>query len=215
MSELRLPASRGDIRSEIEIKRSTFITILRRVASADEARDLLADARAEFPDARHHCSAYVVSQVGAQPLQHSSDDGEPSGTAGRPMLDVLTGHSLTDTAAVVVRYFGGTLLGTGGLVRAYTDSVRTALEGEELVEQIVDERRRLSLSHADAGRIEAELRARGYEIVSVDYLSTRVELDVAVHDVDRFEVDLAALTSGAVRSQPAGHVISEVPAHAQ
>ncbi|WP_353066308.1 IMPACT family protein [Arcanobacterium hippocoleae] len=118
-----------EIRHTIEIKRSEFITVIRRTDSQELARIFINEIRDEFPDARHHCSAYIISMPGAQPLQHSSDDGEPSGTAGRPMLDTLNGFNLSNLTAVVVRYFGGTLLGTGGLVRAYSSSVRECLRG--------------------------------------------------------------------------------------
>ncbi|QOR48319.1 YigZ family protein [Trueperella pecoris] len=211
MTELRL-ALHTDLRSEIEIKRSRFITIARRVGEVEEARQVLADARADFPDARHHCSAYVVSQLGAQPVLNSSDDGEPSGTAGRPMLDVLTGHGLTDIAVVVVRYFGGTLLGTGGLVRAYSDAVRAALSGTPLASQLTLARMRVSALHATAGKLEADLRGRGYDVVSVDYGATRTHIDVAVADVSSFEAELAQLSAGAVKAEDVGVVVVEKPA---
>lgn len=207
MTELRLASP--DLRAEIEIKRSRFIALARRVTTVDEARTLLADARSEFPDARHHCSAYVVSVTDAQPILHSSDDGEPSGTAGRPMLDVLTGHGITDIAVVVVRYFGGTLLGTGGLVRAYSDAVRAVLSGAPVVEQIVRPLARVSVLHASAGKLEADLRGRGYDVVSVDYGPTRVHIDVA-HEAG-FESELAEISAGSARAEDIGVVIRETP----
>ena len=88
---------------------------------------MIARVKSQWPDARHHCSAFIVAVAGQHDVEHSSDDGEPSGTAGRPMLDVLRGAELGQVCAVVVRYFGGVLLGTGGLVRAYSDSVHAAL----------------------------------------------------------------------------------------
>jgi len=118
---------------EIEVKKSRFLTLVARVSTPAEAREVVNERKAAMPDARHHCAAFVVSADGAQPFSHSSDDGEPSGTAGRPMLDVLAGSKLVDVVAVVTRYFGGTLLGTGGLVRAYSDSVRECLEGAPVV----------------------------------------------------------------------------------
>ncbi|NLW13216.1 MAG: YigZ family protein [Trueperella sp.] len=209
MTELRL-STRRELRAELDIKRSRFIAIARRVSSVDAARAVLADARTEFPDARHHCSAFVVSQPGAQPTVNSSDDGEPSGTAGRPMLDVLTGHDLTDISVVVVRYFGGTLLGTGGLVRAYSDSVRAVLSDAKLVRQVVYRKQRVSVGHALAGKVEAELRGRGYEVIGVDYGATAVDIDVAVADPRDFAADLAELSAGQARPQDIGTVIHEV-----
>ena len=123
MSSLIVQARGSLTTGEIEIKRSRFITWIGRADDGGEARDLIAMAKSEYPDARHHCSAYIHEVPGANRVERSSDDGEPSGTAGRPMLDVLVGSGLTDVAAVVIRYFGGVKLGTGGLVRAYSDAV--------------------------------------------------------------------------------------------
>lgn len=208
---LRLPAG-TELRSKLEIKRSRFITLIRRVESADSARQLVADARAEFPDARHHCSAYVVSVPGAQPLSHSSDDGEPSGTAGRPMLDVLTGGGLTDIAAVVVRYFGGTLLGTGGLVRAYSDAVRLTLSDTPLVQPVTRSIQRLVLPHASAGKFEAEARGRGYAVVETLYESDGVVFRVAVDNVDQFGIFVSENSRGEIEPIPDGSLIIDQPA---
>ena len=119
-------AAGGGFRHEIEIKRSRFITILRRAATEEDARALVSELRREFHDARHHCSAFVLGPD--RDIQRSSDDGEPSGTAGIPMLEALLRREtvpgvtdLSDVSAVVVRYFGGILLGAGGLVRAYSE----------------------------------------------------------------------------------------------
>lgn len=207
MTELRLTRPG---RAEIEIKRSRFIALARPVSSVEEARALLADARSEFPDARHHCSAYVVSVPGAQPILHSSDDGEPSGTAGRPMLDVLTGHELMDVAVVVVRYFGGTLLGTGGLVRAYSDAVRAVLSGEPVTYRTTRPLMRVSTMHARAGKLEADLRGRGYDVVGTEYGPTRVHIDVAGED--GFAQEVAELSAGAALVEEVGVVVRDVPA---
>uniref|UniRef100_UPI0039EEFE92 IMPACT family protein n=1 Tax=Sinomonas sp. G460-2 TaxID=3393464 RepID=UPI0039EEFE92 len=125
---LRYSTIDGEHRHELEIKRSRFITVLRRAETEDEARALVAELRREFHDARHHCSAFVLGPD--RTAQRSNDDGEPSGTAGIPMLEALLkgatldgAADLSDVAAVVVRYFGGILLGAGGLVRAYSESV--------------------------------------------------------------------------------------------
>ena len=209
MNDLRL-STRRELRAELEIKRSRFIAIARRVGSVDEARAVLADARSEFPDARHHCSAYVVSQSDAQPVMNSSDDGEPSGTAGRPMLDVLTGHDLTDVSVVVVRYFGGTLLGTGGLVRAYSDSVRAVLSDAPLVKQVVYRKQRVTVGHALAGKVEADIRGRGYEVVGVDYGAKAVDIDVAVGDPADFAAQVAQLSAGDATPHDIGTVNHEV-----
>ena len=124
------------VRGEYTEKKSRFIADLSYAESEADAEAAVARARKEFYDARHHCSAFVLLPEGAsQPVLRSSDDGEPQGTAGHPMLDVLTGASLVNTAAVVTRYFGGTLLGTGGLVRSYTKALQDAIEKSVLIER--------------------------------------------------------------------------------
>jgi len=200
-----------DVRTELEVKRSRFITWLRRADDEAAARQLLADARETYPDARHHCSAWVITVPDAQPLWHSSDDGEPSGTAGRPMLDVLVGSGLTDVAVVVVRYFGGTLLGTGGLVRAYSDAVDSALAVAPRVRLVSSALWRVVLPHTDAGRVEADLRSRGVVVHDVAYGAQGVELVLADNDAAGLAALLATLTRGAVAPEAAGRTITEQP----
>ncbi len=190
----------GPARGALEERRSRFVCLLARVATEDEARAVVAAARRDFPDARHHCSAYVL---GTGAVERSSDDGEPSGTAGAPMLEVLRGAGLGDVVAVVVRWFGGTLLGAGGLVRAYGDAVRAALD-----EAVVVERRRLSLvtvtvGHAEAGRLENDLRARGVRVQDTAY-GEQVVLTLAVPAGSPVEDTMAALTAGSAVVAPAG-----------
>ncbi len=112
-------------------KKSRFIGELRPVSSQEEAAAFLRETRKLHNDARHHCMAWIIGENGA--VKHSSDDGEPSGTAGRPILSVLEGANLTDAALIVTRYFGGVLLGTGGLVRAYTAAAKEALAASVII----------------------------------------------------------------------------------
>ena len=111
---------------EIMEKKSRFIADVRKVESEEEATAFIEEIKKKYWDARHHCSAFVIGQKGSS--RRSSDDGEPSGTAGRPMLEVLLGEGICDIAVVVTRYFGGVLLGTGGLVRAYSAAVKEGLK---------------------------------------------------------------------------------------
>jgi uncharacterized YigZ family protein len=120
-----VPAS--EARTEIEVLRSRFLACAAAASTVAEARRYIQHLRREFPDASHHVPAYLVGH-GASVVAHCSDDGEPSRTAGRPALAVLRGSGLGDVVVVVTRYFGGTKLGTGGLVRAYGDAVRSVLE---------------------------------------------------------------------------------------
>lgn len=117
--------------SDVEAKRSHFLCALKRVSSEDEARAFIDSIRREHYDARHHCFAMRIGTPEAV-FERSGDDGEPQGTAGKPMLEILKGAGLYDVCAVVTRYFGGTLLGTGGLVRAYSDSLKEALADSEI-----------------------------------------------------------------------------------
>ncbi|QEE61812.1 YigZ family protein [Salinibacterium sp. dk2585] len=191
------------IAAEVEVKRSRFICRIERVETEDAARAVVDAARREHWGARHHCSAFVIGPKGAAvQVRRSSDDGEPSGTAGAPMLDTLAGAGLVDVVAVVTRYFGGVLLGTGGLARAYSDAVANAIREAALVARERRELFRLSLHHADAGRVESELRARGVTVLDVEY-AARAELRLSggegLHEI------VAAATSGAGALQPLGH----------
>ena len=114
--------------TDLEVKRSHFLGRAARTRTQEEARAFIASVRAAHPAARHHCSAFIVTIPGGRPIERSNDDGEPSGTAGQPILEVLRGTGLVDATVVVTRYFGGTLLGTGGLVRAYGEAAARALK---------------------------------------------------------------------------------------
>ncbi|MCC9177731.1 IMPACT family protein [Arthrobacter sp. zg-Y750] len=216
MSDIDAAAGRyttiaGEHRSELDVKRSRFITVLQRTETEEEARALVAGLRREFHDARHHCSAFVLGPT--RSVQRSNDDGEPSGTAGIPMLEALTKREtfggatdLSDITAVTVRYFGGILLGAGGLVRAYSESVSSALAAAPLLR-----RRRMQLyavpaSHADAGRLENELRSAGISVTGTDYGASGASITVALPDVpgtaEEFRDRLAALTAGGSTPEP-------------
>ena len=118
---------------EIEEKKSRFIATVEHVESEEEAMQVIQACKKKYWDARHNCSAYIIGT--RQEVQHCSDDGEPAGTAGRPMLDVLLGEKLCNIVVVVTRYFGGTLLGTGGLVRAYSGAVKAGLAESVVMEK--------------------------------------------------------------------------------
>ncbi|KRE63929.1 Xaa-Pro dipeptidase [Arthrobacter sp. Soil736] len=213
-------AAGPDFRQEIDIKRSRFITVLRRADNEDGARALVAGLRREFHDARHHCSAFVLGPD--RDVQRSSDDGEPSGTAGIPMLEALLRREtapgvtdLSDVSAVVVRYFGGILLGAGGLVRAYSESVSAALELAPLVQ-----RRRLRICavrvpHGAAGRLENDLRGAGYVMAETGYEARSTVLRLALPDSPDSLAEaaerLAAMTAGSANLQPEGTEWIDVP----
>lgn len=191
---------------EFEVKRSRFIGWVARATTEDEARAVIAAAREEYPDARHHCSAFIVHQDGAQPIERSSDDGEPSGTAGKPMLEVLKGSGMQDVVAVAIRYFGGIKLGTGGLVSAYTASVADTLEQVTRVTREVRELGTVDFPHAEAGRIESELRTAGIDVVDVEYgRAAAYTLAFAPGERERVDALLAAVTHGGAEMKEAGY----------
>ena len=144
------------VRTESEVKGSRFLADLRPAADLEAAETVIAEVRREFHDARHHCTALVVGPDGQR--QRSNDDGEPSGTAGAPMLAVLRGADLTDVVAVVTRWFGGTLLGTGGLTRAYGGAVSDAVAAATRLRRRTVQQFAVAVGHEDAGRIEHRLR---------------------------------------------------------
>lgn len=191
---------------EFEVKRSRFIGWIARATTEQEAREVINTAREEYPDARHHCSAFIVHQDAAQPLERSSDDGEPSGTAGKPMLEVLKGSGMQDVVAVAIRYFGGIKLGTGGLVSAYTESVADTLEHVTRVTREVRELGTVDFPHAEAGRIESELRTAGIDVVDVAYgRAATYTLAFTPGERDRVDTLLAAATHGGAKMKEAGY----------
>ena len=189
--------------AEIEVRRSRFLCQVARVSDESEARAVVERARKEHWDARHHCSAFVLGPTSS--VQRSSDDGEPSGTAGAPMLEVLRGREVSDVVAVVTRYFGGVLLGAGGLVRAYSDAVRAGLDEAGVRQRRLLDRIDVTVGHGDAGKLENELRTRGLSVLGVDY-AERATLHVAVPagEAGAFDALLAELTGGSARAAPVG-----------
>lgn len=146
----------GPVTRELLVKKSRFIAHACPAGSVDEAEAVIAAVRKQHWDARHNCTAMVTGVLGDQ--ARSSDDGEPSGTAGIPMLEVLRRRELTDLVVVVTRYFGGVKLGAGGLVRAYSTAVSDALDGAQLLHRRELRQASVEVPHAEAGRIDNALR---------------------------------------------------------
>lgn len=189
------------VRATTEVSRSRFVCDLAPVADVAGAAAVRDGARRELHDARHHCSAWVLGAQGQDVRSH--DDGEPAGTAGPPMLAVLQGAALTDVVAVVSRYFGGTLLGAGGLVRAYGEAVTAALAHVERRPRELVTPVRVAVGHAEAGRLEHHLRRVVAEQeaarIDVTYGAGDVTLTVEVARTrrDRLLAVLAELAPGA------------------
>jgi uncharacterized YigZ family protein len=186
-----LVPSREVIVEEV-IRRSRFITRLAPVDDVERARALLAAERAAHPGATHHCSAWIVGEPGATSKVAYSDDGEPHGTAGRPMLNVLEGRGVGDVAVVVTRYFGGTKLGRGGLVRAYGGGTQAALEQAGVIELVPKQRFTVRLDYGSLASFKHGCPA--FEAVIVEEQFTeRVELvvEVPLRLVDAFRESLS------------------------
>ncbi|MEY9877818.1 putative YigZ family protein [Streptacidiphilus sp. MAP12-33] len=196
---------------EIEIKKSRFICHLARVADETEAQAFVAGIRKQYWNARHNCTAFVVG--GDTRRERSNDGGEPAGTAGAPMLEVLRRRGVTDTVAVVTRYFGGVLLGAGGLVRAYGGSVAEALDAVGLVERRPVTLLSVHTDHVRAGRLENDLRAAGHSVRGVVYEAHGVVVEVGVPEesVDAFEAWLAETTAGEALAERTGTTLIDVP----
>lgn len=195
---------------ELEIKKSRFICHIGRASTESDARAFVGGLKKRYWDANHNCSAWVLGDRGE--MQRSSDDGEPSGTAGVPMLTVLLKRELTDTVAVVTRYFGGTKLGAGGLIRAYGQAVSEAVDAVGIVERQELVQVALVASFEDAGRLEHSLRAEGREPDDIAYaerVTMLVTLDPAA--LPEFTAWAAEQTSGRATVETRQTVYAEVP----
>ena len=183
---------------EIVEKKSRFIATVRSVRSEEEAMAFLVEIRRKYWDARHHCSAFVVGRRGE--LTRCSDDGEPGGTAGRPMLEVLLGEELRNVAVVVTRYFGGTLLGTGGLVRAYTQAVKEGLKHCVIGTERLGHEILLEIEYTGIGKVQYLLGQKGIVPIHSSY-TDKVELTLLIpaRDSQALHKELAEATNGRVK----------------
>ena len=193
---------------EIEINKSRFLCALAPVATEAEAQDFIAAVRKEHPTARHHCYAYVLGADGG--VQKAGDDGEPGGTAGVPMLQMLLRREMRYVVAVVTRYFGGIKLGAGGLIRAYGGAVGEALD---TLGTVVRRRYRLAtvtVDHQRAGKLENDLRATGRTVREVTYgADVRIEVGLPEADVEAFGAWLADSTAGTAVLELGGEAYGE------
>jgi uncharacterized YigZ family protein len=165
----RYPIPSGRFRSEIEVERSRFITTVQPVTSTAEAQTFIASIKTEFPDANHNCWAYLVGPPGSTDQVGLSDDGEPHGAAGKPMLIALQYSDLGDTAVVVSRYFGGIKLGKGGMVKAYTAAAKTALEQLSRAERVAWIKFIATFDYALVTPFERRLAEFEAEALDMDY----------------------------------------------
>lgn len=162
-------------RAELVEKKSRFIATVRPVETEQEAAAFIEEMKKKYWDARHNCSAFVIGTRAE--LTRCSDDGEPAGTAGRPMLEVLLGEGVRNVAVVVTRYFGGVLLGTGGLVRAYSGAVKEGLAASQIGVMRCGARLKVGTDYNGIGKIQYLLRQKGLEAENTVY-TDQVELTV-------------------------------------
>ncbi|WP_442905441.1 YigZ family protein [Kineothrix sp. MB12-C1] len=185
-------------RGEIVEKKSRFIATLTPVESEEEAAAFVEEMKKKYWDARHNCSAFVLGER-AQ-ITRCSDDGEPGGTAGKPMLEVLLSSEIRNVAAVVTRYFGGTLLGTGGLVRAYTQALQAGLAASRIVTMRYGVRLMLVTDYNGIGKIQYLLSQRNLAIDSSEYTDiVRLILTVPYEEKEEVCKELIESTSGKVK----------------
>ncbi len=180
----RYPVPAQQVREEMVVVNSRFIATLAPVFSVEQARDFIARMRQEFADATHNVPAYLVGH-GDSVIAHCSDAGEPAGTAGRPMLAVLQGSGMGDAAVVVTRYFGGTKLGTGGLVRAYSDAVRRVVEVAPRAEKVLTHTVMVEFPYRSVERMRQLAAAHGGQVLDEDYGASVVF--TARFPVERFQ----------------------------
>ena len=182
---------------EIVEKKSRFIATVRPVETEEEARAFIEEMKKKYWDARHNCWAYVLGE--RQELLRCSDDGEPPQTAGRPMMDVLTGAGLTNTAVVVTRYFGGTLLGTGGLVRAYSAAVQEGLKNSRIITKCRGVRLSIGTDYNGIGRLQYLFGQRQIPMMDTEYTDrVRFAVLVPVSRVQEITKAVTEATSGQV-----------------
>ncbi|MEV0173812.1 YigZ family protein [Streptomyces sp. NPDC050803] len=180
---------------ETEVNRSRFLCALAPAATEQEAQDFIAGIRKEHADATHNCYAYVIGADAA--IQKAGDDGEPGGTAGVPMLQMLLRREMRYVVAVVTRYYGGVKLGAGGLIRAYGGSVGEALDTLGTITRRRFRLATVTVDHQRAGKVQNDLRATGREVRNVSYAeAVTIEIGLPDADVDAFRAWLADATAG-------------------
>ncbi len=180
---------------EIVEKKSRFIATVRPVETEEEALAFIAEMKKKYWNATHNCSAFVIGEN--QNLQRCSDDGEPQGTAGRPMLDVLLGEEIHNLAVVVTRYFGGTLLGTGGLVRAYSKAVQEGLKHCVVIEKQQGFLLKMNTDYNGVGKIQYILGKRKIQITSSEYAAdVTLEALIPEEELAKVKEEITEATSG-------------------
>ncbi|GAW99802.1 YigZ family protein [Secundilactobacillus mixtipabuli] len=194
---------------ELEIKKSRFVCSLQRVTTKEEADAFIASIRQKNPKANHNCFAYLLGEH--DEIQRESDDGEPSGTAGVPILEVLKRMAIHDVVAVVTRYFGGIKLGAGGLIRAYSNSTSRAIEQVGLVKKVLQRDLILTVSYANYEKLSYHLEQQQINVLDTNYGSdVTVTIAVDLEVVEQVQTAITNLLSGQVTLKAADEHYHEV-----
>ncbi|MEW9502274.1 YigZ family protein [Jeotgalibacillus marinus] len=181
--------------NEIVIQKSRFIASVKRVETEEAAQQFIQDIKKQHPSANHNCSAYMIGEHNL--IQKANDDGEPTGTAGLPMLEVLKKRDLKDTAVVVTRYFGGIKLGGGGLIRAYGKSATEGINATGVVERKLSRLMTTIIDYTWLGKIENEIRTSIYPLKEIHYLTNvSIETYAEEEQIDTFTEWMTELTNG-------------------
>lgn len=197
----RYPIPAAETRAEIKIKNSRFIATAAPVFSVAEAKDFINRIKTEFADASHNVPAYQIG-FGASTLAHCNDDGEPSGTAGRPMLAVVQGSGLGDVAVVVTRYFGGTKLGTGGLVRAYSEATKAVLAILPLAEKVPTHTVLLAIPYSHLERVRLLIEAHNGRLLHEEFAADiTITAQFTVAKFPDFQDALREISHGTLASE--------------
>ncbi len=195
------PVPAQEIRREFTVSNSHFISTLSPAFSVDEAKAFILRIKAEFPDASHNVPLFLIGH-GDSETAHCSDAGEPSGTAGRPALAVLRGSGLGDVAVVVTRYFGGTKLGTGGLVRAYSEAVRLVVDSVPRAEKVLTHTIMLVFPYTYLERVRLLVAAQAGTVLDEDFAAdVTLTARLAVEKLPAFQASLSDLTKGKVQAE--------------
>ncbi len=197
--------------SEIVIQKSRFIAHVARTATESEAQAFIQGIKKQYWDATHNCSAYLIGENGM--IQKANDDGEPSGTAGVPMLEVLKKRQLRDVTVVVTRYFGGIKLGAGGLIRAYGSATSDSINQVGIAECLLMRVMQITVDYTLYGKVENELLQANYTVKAVRF-TEHVEVDVLVEEAEtaRFDRWITNITNGGLILTQGEQVYSERPA---
>lgn len=199
MKRYRIPAQRT--RTEILVVNSRFITTAQPAFNVEEAKAFIHEMKQEFADASHNVPAFLIG-YGPSVTAHCSDDGEPSGTAGRPALAVLQGSDLGDIVVVVTRYFGGTKLGTGGLVRAYTDAVKSVLENLPLAEKVPTHTVMMVVPYPLFEQTRLLVQKYGGQTLDEDFgADVTITVQFFAEKLSPFNAELSELSRGSIQAE--------------